>query len=57
VVPWVVAELLIFKLLTNGNVKPAEILKRLRAEFGDETLSRIQIYNSSESFKEGRTQV
>jgi hypothetical protein len=35
-------------------MKPTEILKRLRAEFGDETLSRDQMYDWSRLFKEGR---
>jgi len=38
-------------------VKPAEILMRLRAQFGDETLSRTQEYDWLESFKEGWTEV
>jgi hypothetical protein len=39
------------KFLTNENVKPAGILKRLRAQFGDETLTRIQVYDWGKSFK------
>jgi len=35
----------------------AEILKRLRAELGYETLLRAQMYDWSKSFKEGRTEV
>jgi hypothetical protein len=38
-------------------VKPAEIPMRLRAQFGDEPLSRTQVYDWSNSFKEGRTEV
>jgi hypothetical protein len=38
-------------------VGPAEILMRLRSEFGDETPSRSQVYDGSKSFKEGRTEV
>jgi len=57
VVPSAVAHCIIVKFLTNENVKPAEILMRLRAQFGDETLSRIQVYDWSKSFKEGRREV
>jgi hypothetical protein len=38
-------------------VKPAQILIRLIAQFGDETLSRTQLYDWSKSLKEGRTEV
>jgi len=34
-VPLAVAHCIIVKFLTNGNVKPAEILTRLIAQFGD----------------------
>jgi hypothetical protein len=43
VVPPAVAQRIIVKILTNENVKPLQILKRLRAQFGDETLSRTQV--------------
>jgi hypothetical protein len=42
VVPLAVAQHIV-KFLTNKNVKPAEILTILRAQFSDETLSRIQM--------------
>jgi len=45
VVPSADEQSIIVKFLTNGNVKPAEILDRLRAQFGDETLSRTQVYD------------
>jgi len=48
---------IIVKFLTNKNVKPAEILMRLRAQFGDKMLSRTQVYDWSKSFKEGQTEV
>jgi hypothetical protein len=38
-------------------VKLADILRRLKAQFGDETLSRTQVYDWSKSFKDGRTEV
>jgi hypothetical protein len=42
--------------VTKENVKPFEVLTRLRAQFGHETLWRIQMYLWSNSFKEGRTE-
>jgi hypothetical protein len=46
-VPSAVAQCIIVKFLTKGNVKLAEILMRLRVQFGDEMLSRTQAYNCS----------
>jgi hypothetical protein len=43
--------------LTKENVEPVEILIRLTAQFGDETPSRIQVYDWSKPFKEGRTEI
>jgi len=56
-VPLAVAQRIIVKFITNENVKPAEILMIFRTNFGDETLSRTQVYEWSKSFKEGRTVV
>jgi hypothetical protein len=56
VVPSTFAQRIDLKFLTNKNVKPAEILKRLRAQFDNETLSRMQAL-WLKSFKEGRTEV
>jgi hypothetical protein len=47
VIPSAVAQGFIVKLLTNENAKLAEILIRLRAEFGDENLTRNQVYGWS----------
>jgi len=44
VVPLVVVQHMIVKFLTNKNVKPAEILTRLRAQVSDETVSRTQVH-------------
>jgi hypothetical protein len=44
VVPSAVAQCIIVKYLTNENLKPAEILRRLRADFGNEELSTMQLY-------------
>jgi hypothetical protein len=57
VFPSDVSQRVIVKILTNKSVKSAEILTRLRAQFGDETFSSTQVYNWIKSFKEGRTEV
>jgi hypothetical protein len=44
-VPSAVAQRIVVTFLTNENVKPAKILMRLRAQFGDETLSRTRVYD------------
>jgi len=36
---WAVTHRVIVEFLNNENVKPAEILNGLRADFGDETFS------------------
>jgi hypothetical protein len=56
VLPFAVAKRIIVKFLTNESVKP-EILKRLRAKFDDETLSRTHVYVWNNSFKECRAEV
>jgi hypothetical protein len=54
VVPSAGAQCSTVKFLTNENVKPTEILMRLRARFSDGMLSRTQMYVwSKKSFKEG----
>jgi hypothetical protein len=57
VIPSAVAQRIIVKFLTNKNVKPAEILKRLRAQIINGTLLRIRVHDWSKSFKEGQTEV
>jgi hypothetical protein len=47
---------IIVKFLTKRNVKPADILMRLRAQFGDETFSTTQVYDWSKPFKDSRTE-
>jgi hypothetical protein len=42
-----IAHHIFVKFLTDKNVKPAEILSRLKAQFGDETVSRPEVYDSS----------
>jgi hypothetical protein len=43
--------------ITKKKVKPAEILRRLRTQFGDETLSGTQLYVWITLYKEDRTEV
>jgi hypothetical protein len=57
VVASVVTKPIIVEFLTNEDVKPAEFLLELRAEFDYGTLPRIRVYKYSKSFKEGRTEV
>jgi hypothetical protein len=38
-------------------MKPVKILKGFGAQFGDEMLSRTQVYDWSKSFKEAQTEV
>jgi len=45
VVPSAVAQCIIVKFLTNKKVKPDEILRRLRAQFSEEMLSRTKVYD------------
>jgi len=47
VVPSTVTQGITVQFLANGNVKPAEILTRLRAQFADKTISRTQVYDGS----------
>jgi hypothetical protein len=57
VIPSAVAQRILVKFLPNENVKPAEVLKRRRAQFDDKTPSRTQVYDWNESFKGGRSEV
>jgi hypothetical protein len=56
-VPSAVAQRIVVTFVISKNVKPVKILKRLRAQFGDEKLSRTQAHDRSKSFQEGRTEV
>jgi hypothetical protein len=42
-----VEQRIIVKILTNEKVKPPEILTRPIAQFGDKTLSEIQVYDGN----------
>jgi hypothetical protein len=52
-----VAQRIIIKFLTKEGVKPSEILTRLKAQFGDATLSRTQVFDWASKFKGGRESV
>ena len=56
-VPSPVAQRIIIKFLTKEGVKPSEILTRLKAQFGDATLSRTQVFDWASKFKGGRESV
>jgi hypothetical protein len=45
------AQRIIVKFPTSENMKPAKILRRLRAQFADEMLSIVQVYDWNKSFK------
>jgi hypothetical protein len=57
VVPSAVAQRISVTFVTEDIVTPAEILTRLRAQFGDEGSSRTQVNDWNNSFKECRTEV
>jgi len=56
-VPPAIAQRVIVNFLTNEGVKPSEILTRLRAQFGDMTLSSTQVYDWASKFKGGHEAV
>ena len=47
----------VMKFLVNEGVKPANIYRRLQAQYGDETLSRSKTFEWCKCFKDGRTSV
>jgi len=47
----------VMKFLVNEGVKPADIYRRLQAQYGDEMLSRSKTYECCKRFKDGRTSV
>jgi hypothetical protein len=49
-----VAQRVVVKFLSNENMKPAEILTRLRAQFGDETVSRTRVYDELSHLKKAK---
>ena len=50
-------ERVVIKFLVNEGVKPADIYRRLKAQYGDETLSRSKTFEWCKRFKDGRTSV
>lgn len=56
-VPSSIAQRVIIKFLAAEGVKPAEILRRLTAQFGEETLSRARVFAWHKQFVEGRDRV
>jgi hypothetical protein len=47
----------VMKFLVNEDVKPADIYRRLQAQYGDETLSRSKTSEWCKRFKDGRTSI
>lgn len=56
-VPPSIAQRIVIKFLAAEGVKPAEILRRLTAQFGEETLSRARVFAWHKHFVEGRERV
>lgn len=52
-----IAQRVIIKFLAAEGVKPAEILRRLTAQFGKETLSRARVFAWHKQFVDGRHHV
>jgi hypothetical protein len=47
----------IIKFLVKEKVKPADILHKLNAQYGEKTLSRASVYDWYDKFSEGREEV
>jgi len=47
----------VMKFLVNEGVKPADIYRRLQAQYGDETLSCSKTFEWCKHFKDSRTSV
>jgi len=52
-----VAQRVIIKFLAKEDVEPAEILRRLREQFGEQTLSKTQVYDWHKQCSNGREAV
>ena len=50
-------ERVVMKFLVNEGLKPADIYRRLQAQYCDETLSRSKIFEWCKLFKDGSTSV
>lgn len=47
----------VMKFLVNEGIKPAEIYRRLQAQYGDETLSHSKTFEWCKRFKDGRISI
>ena len=47
----------VLKFLVDEGIKPADIYRRLQAQYGNETLSRSKTFEWCKCFKDGRTSV
>jgi hypothetical protein len=47
----------VMKFLVNEGVKPADIYRRLQAQYGDKTLSHSNTFEWCKRFKDDRTSV
>ncbi|KAJ8938580.1 hypothetical protein NQ318_013634 [Aromia moschata] len=52
-----VEQRIIIKILAKEGVNPTEILRRLQAQFGDNTLSRTRVFAWHNEFSGGREKV
>jgi hypothetical protein len=48
------AQRIIIRFLVNEGAKPSDILQRLQAQYGESTLSKIQVFEWCNKFKKGR---
>jgi len=56
-VPITIAQRVVIKFLTNENVGPDEIWRRLRPQYGESTLSKTQMKFCHKEFRGGRDAV
>ena len=56
-VPVTIAQRVVIKFLTNENVGPNEIWRRLRAQYGESTLSKTRVKFWHKEFRGGRDAV
>ena len=56
-VPITITQRVVMKFLTNENVGPNEIWRRLRAQYGESTLSKMQVTFWHKEFRRGRDAV
>ena len=56
-VPITTAQRVVIKFLSNENVGPNEIWRRLRAQYGESTLSKMQVKFWHKEFRGGRDAV